>query len=83
MVLGQLSPEGQEELRLPYDLIRRDKYSNVFTLKSEKIYRTIFKKGWIDRNLRIWPYGYIPEEENFMAETAPTRTADVYLASKL
>ena len=79
-----LSPEWNEErVELPYKVIRRDYYSNVFTLSMDKIYRPIFMKGWIDRRLRVWPHGYIPDEKlKHVARTAMTRT-EWYMIQKI
>lgn len=62
MVLSQKA-EKCAPIRLPCATIRRDHHSNVFTWSSDKAYCPIFMKGWIDCDLRIWPHGYVPEEE--------------------
>lgn len=50
-----------KSITLTYDRIGRDAKFNVFTRRMHKIYRPVFRKGTIDKQLHIYPYGYSKE----------------------
>ena len=47
------------QITLNYERIHRDGAFQVSTVDLDKIYRCIFRKGWIDACLSIFPYGYV------------------------
>lgn len=55
MVLAQ---PNVPKLTLPNFAILRNHRSQVFHVDSTKDYQVGCRKGWIDKDLRIWPYGY-------------------------
>ena len=56
MVLGQAD---RPQIMLTQERIHRDSAFNVTTMDQQKVYRPIFRKGWIDACLNVFPYGYV------------------------
>ena len=54
-----LNQRDGPEIILKYERIHRDGGFQVSTVDLDKIYRCIFRKGWIDACLSIFPYGYV------------------------
>jgi hypothetical protein len=71
MVLAQ---PNLSKLSLPNTAILRDHRSRVYHVESTKDYQVGCRKGWIDKGLRIWPYGYNKRSaEEFEPPTKRTR----------
>lgn len=60
MVLDQ---RDGPKVTLNYETIVRDGKFGINGVDMAKIYRPIFRKGWIDASLQIFPYGYVRAKE--------------------